>query len=76
MNWKQVAPMNNSRSAMGATEYYGAVVVAGGLGTDSANSAKFCSISTQTWKLLAALNQSRLDHGLVSCNGSLYAFGG
>ena len=76
MNWEQVAPMKNSRSAMGATEYHGDVVVAGGLGTDTANSVEFCNILTQTWKPLAPLNQSRYDHGLVSCNGSLYAFGG
>ena len=78
LQWKQVAPMKQSRCKMGATLHLNGLAVAGGC-TDFwavLRSAEIYDADKNKWKRLSPMKSRRLHNALVSCQDCLYSIGG
>ena len=77
LKWEEIAPMINDNCEMGATNFNGTLVVAGGSdGLESIPNVQIYIKPLDEWKEISPLQQSRAGNILVSCDGSLYAIGG
>lgn len=75
--WKELKPMNTSRSLFGATVHKGKIYVAAGVtDTGLTDSVEVYDIAADTWSDFVAFPQERSSLNLVSLAGSLYAVGG
>ena len=77
LKWKEMCSLNEKRAYHGAAVFQNSIVVTGGysyrrdLGT-----AEFCDIDSNEWKTISSMKRVRRNHGLVECDGYLYAIGG
>ena len=77
LKWKEVASMNNTRSAFGCTVFFGKLVVGGGnCAAETLVSTELYEEQSNTWRMISSLSKSRYNYALVVCEGRLYAIGG
>ena len=77
LKWREVASMNNARSAFGCTVFIGKLVVAGGnCAVETLVSTELYEEQSNTWRMISSLSKSRYNYALVVCEGRLYAIGG
>ena len=76
MKWVEVASMTTECYDFRAAVYKNGIAVTGGYDEEGNPLAKFFDPSLNQWSALPSVNQYRLDHALVNCNGCLYCLGG
>ena len=76
MKWVEVASMTTECYDFRAAVYKNGVAVTGGYDEEGNLLAKFFDPLLNQWSVLPSVNQYRLDHALVNCNGCLYCLGG
>ena len=77
LKWKKMCSMNEKRKGHGAAVFQNSIVVTGNYGLAyHLGSAEFHEIDSNEWKTSSSMIRGRSGHGLVECNGYLYAIGG
>ena len=77
LKWKEMCSMNEKRKRHGAAVFQNWIVVTGGYNESrDLDSAEYFEIDSNEWKTASSMIRGRSGHGLVECNGYLYAVGG
>ena len=75
--WREIAPMKESRYHMGATVHQNRLVVAGGQNKEVLNSSEYYDPTTiLEWSTISPLKRHRSGNALISYDDSLFAIGG
>ena len=77
ITWKEVAPLNENRHAMGGAVFLDTLVVAGGHnGLADLHSVEFYQATLNKWEMATSLRTPRSGCALVASNEYVYVLGG
>ena len=76
--WKEICPMNEERSSMGAAVFCNCLIVAGGTSSKQTDlkSSEVYIPAFKKWQRISNMNIARSSMELVACDDCLYALGG
>ena len=76
--WKEICPMNEERSSMGAAVFCNCLIAAGGASSEEKRlqSSEVYISAFKKWQHISSMNIARSSMELVACDDCLYALGG